>query len=199
MGRSPLRVLAEKAAGWGYDGLELACWGDHMDVFQAAESLDYCAAQKAILAEHGLELFAISNHLPGQLTSRPQHRRAPDAWPPRNAQLGDLEKKRAQGIESIKTSACAAKNLGTASSTASPARPSGTCSTVFPGSRRHDPGRLSIACRSLEPHLRRAFDDCGVRFAYEVRSHRSSPSTSSPPIACSRLSAAAKRSASTST
>ena len=31
----PLEELAEKAAGWGFDGLELACWGDHFDVEQA--------------------------------------------------------------------------------------------------------------------------------------------------------------------
>ena len=63
----PLEALAEKAKSWGYDGLELACWGDHMDVFQAAEDLDYCNRQKAILDRHGLQLFAISNHLAGQL------------------------------------------------------------------------------------------------------------------------------------
>ena len=28
----PLTELAEKASAWGYDGLELACWGDHFDV-----------------------------------------------------------------------------------------------------------------------------------------------------------------------
>jgi len=28
----PLAKLAKKAADWGYDGLELACWGDHFDV-----------------------------------------------------------------------------------------------------------------------------------------------------------------------
>jgi sugar phosphate isomerase/epimerase len=28
----PLEVLAQKAASWGYDGLELACRGDHFDV-----------------------------------------------------------------------------------------------------------------------------------------------------------------------
>ena len=31
----PLEVIAEKAAKWGYDGLELACWGDHFDVQRA--------------------------------------------------------------------------------------------------------------------------------------------------------------------
>ena len=33
----PIAELAAKAAGWGYDGLELACWGDHLDVDRAAE------------------------------------------------------------------------------------------------------------------------------------------------------------------
>ena len=62
----PLTVLASRAAEWGYDGLELACWGDHIDVTRAAEDLAYCAEQRAILESNGLELFAISNHLVGQ-------------------------------------------------------------------------------------------------------------------------------------
>ena len=35
----PLETLAERAAEWGFDGLELACWGDHMDVARAADDL----------------------------------------------------------------------------------------------------------------------------------------------------------------
>ena len=34
--------LAEKASQMGYDGLELACWGDHFDVDKAAISKKYC-------------------------------------------------------------------------------------------------------------------------------------------------------------
>ena len=30
-----LEELAEKCGGWGFDGLELACWGDHFDVAEA--------------------------------------------------------------------------------------------------------------------------------------------------------------------
>ena len=33
----PIGELAPKAAEWGYDGLELACWGDHLDVDRAAQ------------------------------------------------------------------------------------------------------------------------------------------------------------------
>ena len=62
----PLEVLAEKAAAWGYDGLELACWGDHFDVRAALEDPSYCQGRRDLLAGHGLGVWAISNHLVGQ-------------------------------------------------------------------------------------------------------------------------------------
>ncbi|HAY77811.1 MAG TPA: hypothetical protein DCY33_08185, partial [Gemmatimonadetes bacterium] len=62
----PLAQLAKKAATWGYDGLELACWGDHFDVGRAASDQNYCVALQEMLASHGLEVFAVSNHLVGQ-------------------------------------------------------------------------------------------------------------------------------------
>ena len=39
-----LEELAEKASGWGYDGLELACWGDHFEVDKALAEDSYCQA-----------------------------------------------------------------------------------------------------------------------------------------------------------
>ena len=62
----PLAELAAKASGWGYDGLELACWGDHFDVVRAADDPGYCAERRALLRDHGLGVWAISNHLVGQ-------------------------------------------------------------------------------------------------------------------------------------
>ena len=56
----PLETLAEKAKGWGYDGLELACWGDHFDVEKGAKDKDYCEERRALLAKHGLGIWAIS-------------------------------------------------------------------------------------------------------------------------------------------
>jgi len=61
-----LEVLADKAASFGYDGLELACWGDHFDVRRALEEDDYCKQQWDILSSHGLGCFALSAHLVGQ-------------------------------------------------------------------------------------------------------------------------------------
>jgi sugar phosphate isomerase/epimerase len=37
-----LEELAKMMAEFGYDGLELACWGDHMDVFKAAQFAAFC-------------------------------------------------------------------------------------------------------------------------------------------------------------
>ncbi len=64
----PLEVLARKARDMGYDGLELACWGDHFDVQRALEDDGYCKAQWAVLTAHDLGCYAISTHLVGQAT-----------------------------------------------------------------------------------------------------------------------------------
>ena len=62
----PLEVLCKKAREFGYDGLELACWGDHFNVEQALTDDTYCSRKKELLDRHELKLFAISNHLVGQ-------------------------------------------------------------------------------------------------------------------------------------
>ena len=62
----PLEKLAPLAYEMGYDGLELACWGDHFDVDAAASSKSYLKQKWELLADHGLTCFAISNHLVGQ-------------------------------------------------------------------------------------------------------------------------------------
>ncbi len=62
-----LETLCKKAKGFGYDGLELACWGDHFEVDKADES--YCNDKMALLDKYGLKLFAISTHLVGQAVS----------------------------------------------------------------------------------------------------------------------------------
>jgi sugar phosphate isomerase/epimerase len=60
----PLDNLCRKARTFGYDGLELACWGDHFEVAKADAA--YCAAKHQHLEKYGLQVFALSNHLVGQ-------------------------------------------------------------------------------------------------------------------------------------
>jgi sugar phosphate isomerase/epimerase len=60
----PLETVCQKAAEFEYDGLELACWGDHFEVDKADQA--YCDAKRALLEKYDLKLFAISTHLVGQ-------------------------------------------------------------------------------------------------------------------------------------
>ena len=62
----PLSELAPLAKSMGYDGLELACWGDHFDVQLALSDPNYIPQKRALLESHGLSCVAISNHLVGQ-------------------------------------------------------------------------------------------------------------------------------------
>ncbi|WP_420455987.1 sugar phosphate isomerase/epimerase family protein [Rubrivirga sp.] len=62
----PIAELAPKAASWGYDGLELATWGDHLDVHRVLDEDGYAASHKQLLEDNGLDLYAISCHLVGQ-------------------------------------------------------------------------------------------------------------------------------------
>ena len=62
----PFETMCEKAKQFGYDGIELACWGDHFEVGKALSDDGYCAGRWEILEKHGLTAYAISNHLVGQ-------------------------------------------------------------------------------------------------------------------------------------
>lgn len=62
----PLETLAQKASAWGFDGLELACWGDHFDVRRALAEPDYVKNKRALLEKYNLQCFAIATHLVGQ-------------------------------------------------------------------------------------------------------------------------------------
>lgn len=108
----PLAILAEKAASWGYDGLELACWGDHLDVRKAASEPDYCVEKRELLASHGLGLFAISNHLVGQAVCDPIDERHRAILPEHVWADGAPEGVRQRAAEEMKVTARAAANLG---------------------------------------------------------------------------------------
>ena len=62
----PIEELAATAGGWGFDGLELACWGDHFEVDKALDDEGYCRSRQEILERNHLNVFAIGAHLVGQ-------------------------------------------------------------------------------------------------------------------------------------
>jgi sugar phosphate isomerase/epimerase len=62
----PLEELAAKTAAWGFDGLELACWGDHFEVDRALVEPGYVDKKRLLLARHGLQCWTLGAHLVGQ-------------------------------------------------------------------------------------------------------------------------------------
>lgn len=107
----PLETLAEKAAAWGYDGLELACWGDHFEVDRALAEDGYCQGRHDLLAEHGLKVWAVSNHLMGQAVCDPIDERHKGILPERIWGDGDPEGVRERAAEEMKDTARAAARL----------------------------------------------------------------------------------------
>ena len=155
-----------KAAGFGYEGIEIACWGDHMDVKRAAMEPDYVAERKAILAKHGLKCWALGAHLAGQCVG--------DLWDPRLDGFAPAECKgnpakiREWAIMEMKYTAHAAANMG--------------CSVVtgFLGSSvwkywysfpQTSEQMIDAAFReivALWSPIFDEFDACGVKFGLEV-------------------------------
>lgn len=163
----PLATLAKKAATWGYDGLELACWGDHLDVFKGATDKKYCQKQLDILAKNKLKLFAISNHLAGQLVCDPNSDARSDGFAPKEA-AGDAEKKRAWAVEAMKNSARTAKNLGV--KVVNGFTGSSIWHMIYsfpPASDKMIEEGFTRFAQLWNPILD-VFDECGVRFALEV-------------------------------
>jgi sugar phosphate isomerase/epimerase len=108
----PLETLAAKAGAWGYDGLELACWGDHFDVERALAEDGYCDERRALLARHGLRVFAISNHLVGQAVCDRIDERHQGIVPPRVWGDGDAAGVQRRAAEEMMRTARAAARLG---------------------------------------------------------------------------------------
>ena len=105
-----LAELCEKAKSFGYDGLELACWGDHIEVHKADQA--YCDAKKELLASHGLQLFSISNHLVGQAVCDNIDERHQAILPPHIWGDGDPEGVRQRAAEEMIETGRVAKRLG---------------------------------------------------------------------------------------
>jgi sugar phosphate isomerase/epimerase len=108
----PLEVMAAEAASMGYDGLELACWGDHFEVAKAASDGAYCRSRLAVLEKHKLKCYAISSHLVGQAVCDPIERRHRVILPEAVWGDGEPEGVRGRAAEEMKRTARAAAKLG---------------------------------------------------------------------------------------
>jgi sugar phosphate isomerase/epimerase len=157
----------EKAKDFGYDGVELPCWGEFFDVVKAQDPL-YCAERKAKLDEYGLQCWAISAHLVGQAVCDPIDERHKSILPDRVWGDGDPEGVRQRAAAELKLTARAAKNMGVSVVNGFTGSPIWHKLYFFPptGDADVDAGYAEFGQR-FKPILDE-FEACGVNFALEV-------------------------------
>ncbi len=109
----PLETLCKKVSEWGFDGLELACWGDHFEVDKALEDDAYIPAKRDLLAKYNLKCWAVSTHLVGQaVCDDPIDERHQGILPSRIWGDGKPEGVHQRAAEEVKNTACAAAKFG---------------------------------------------------------------------------------------
>jgi sugar phosphate isomerase/epimerase len=111
----PFETICQKAKSFGYDGVELACWGDHFDVEKALKDPNYCKGRSDVLKAHGLKNFAISAHLVGQAVCDLIDERHKLILPPEVWGDGDPEGVRQRAAKRMIETAQAARKLRDAS------------------------------------------------------------------------------------
>jgi sugar phosphate isomerase/epimerase len=108
----PLEELAGKTAAWGFDGLELACWGDHFEVDRALDDASYCDGRRELLERHDQRCWALGAHLVGQCVLDPIDERHRAILPPEVWGDGDPAGVRTRSAERMKDTARAAARFG---------------------------------------------------------------------------------------
>ncbi|MEM7812430.1 MAG: sugar phosphate isomerase/epimerase [Planctomycetota bacterium] len=168
----PLEEICKKAGrvegGMGYDGLELACWGDHFEVDKALADDTYCHAKGELLARHDLKLFAISNHLVGQAVLDNIDERHKAIIPDYVWGDGDPAGVNARAAEEMKNTARAAAKLGVSVVNGFTGSSIWHLIYDFPPTppKMIDDG-FGLLAERWNPILD-VFDEVGVRFALEV-------------------------------
>jgi sugar phosphate isomerase/epimerase len=108
----PLEELAGKAEDWGYQGLELCCWGDHLEVQRALSEPDYCAAKLDLLGRHELQLSVVAAHRVGQAVCDPIDARHQSLLPDYVWGDGRPEGVRQRAAEEVMATVRVAQKLG---------------------------------------------------------------------------------------
>lgn len=106
----PLEELCALAVQMGYDGLEIACWGNNLDLDRAYTDDSYVQEILDTLARHKLSCYALATHIIGQCVGDAPDPRLNNFAP---AALADKpEEIRAWGTETMKKAAVVAKKMG---------------------------------------------------------------------------------------
>ncbi len=165
----PLEELAKKVSDWGFDGLELACWGDHFEVDKVLEDDAYLRSKRDLLDKYGLKCFAVSTHLVGQaVADKIIDERHQGILPGRIWGDGDPEGVRQRATEELKNTARAAAKFGVKVVNGFTGSPIWHVLAMFPNvpPEMIETGYQEFADR-WNPILD-VFDEVGVKYALEV-------------------------------
>jgi sugar phosphate isomerase/epimerase len=162
----PFEEICKKADAWGYDGLEIACWGDHMDVRLAATNPAYVKKKKIILKKYNLRCWALGAHLAGQCVGDAYDERL-DGFAPAEVK-GKPEELRNWAIEEMKMTARAAKAMGCYVVNGFMGSPIWKFLYSFPPTTEEMIEAGFNTIKKLWTPILNEFDKCGVKFALEV-------------------------------
>lgn len=162
----PFETICKKAKEFGYDGVELACWGDHFEVDKADEA--YCRKKREILDKYGLRVFAVSTHLVGQAVADRIDQRHKSILPAYVWGDGDPEGVRRRAAEEVIKTGEAAKRLGVSVVNGFTGSPIWHLNYSFPPVTQEmiDEGFAEFASR-WKPILD-SYQKLGIRFGLEV-------------------------------
>src|SRR5437588_10154727 len=110
----PLDELAPKASEWGYQGLEIGCWGDHFEVQRALSAATYCQEKLELLARHDLTAVVVGNYRVGQAVCDPVDGRHQALLPDYVWGDGNPSEVQQRAAEEMMATARAAQKLGAA-------------------------------------------------------------------------------------
>ena len=162
----PFDECCKMMAGFGYDGIEIACWGDHMEVAKAASDPAYAKGRRDILAKHKLGCWALGAHLAGQCVASLYDSRY-DGFMPASMK-GNGAGMNKWAAEEMKLAAKAAKAMGVKVVTGFTGSPIWNYWYSFPQiSQQQVDDAFKFVVDSWNPILD-VFDECGVKFALEV-------------------------------
>lgn len=164
----PVEEMARKTKEFGYDGIELACWGDHFEVDKALADDNYCAQKRELLDQHDLQCHAISAHLVGQAVCDNIDERHKAIIPDYVWGDGDPAGVNERAIEEMKNTARAAQRFGVGVVNGFTGSSIWHLIYDFPPTPGHmiDDG-FKLFAERWNPILD-VFGECGVRFALEV-------------------------------
>jgi sugar phosphate isomerase/epimerase len=164
----PLADLAASCGEWRFDGLELACWGDHFEVDRALAEDGYCGERRELLERCGLGCWALGAHLVGQAVCDPIDTRHQAILPPEVWGDGEPEAVRSRAAERMKDTARAAARFGVTQVNGFTGSPIWHQLYSFPPNDFDEIERAYERFAEAWSPILDVFDQEGVRFGLEV-------------------------------